>query len=156
VSRTYFTDRDLGKQFPAILRAAGLVVERHADHFAPTASDEEWLALAGSNGWTAITHDARIRYKPNELAAVIRHHVALLVVVGSGALSTTGEELRGHGAENRGIPRPSHTAVHRQGLPGGAAGGRERRRAGGHQLVVSALVVRPTRSLGSSEEPPYD
>jgi hypothetical protein len=30
VSRTYFTDRDLGKQFPAILRAAGLAVERHA------------------------------------------------------------------------------------------------------------------------------
>jgi hypothetical protein len=83
VSRTYFTDRDLGKQFPAILRAAGLTVESHADHFAPAASDEEWLALAGSRGWTAITHDARIRYKPNELAAVRRHRVALLVVVGT-------------------------------------------------------------------------
>lgn len=83
MSRTYFTDRDLGKQFPAILRAAGLAVERHADHFAPTATDEEWLERAGSNGWTAITHDARIRYKPNELAAVIRHRVALLVVVGA-------------------------------------------------------------------------
>jgi hypothetical protein len=87
VSRTYFTDRDLGKQFPAILCAAGLAVERHADHFAPTATDEEWLALAGSNGWTAITHDARIRYKPNELAAVIRHRVPLLVVVGAAPFS---------------------------------------------------------------------
>ena len=66
----------------AILRAAGLDVERHADHFAPAAPDEEWLAVAGAQGWLAITHDARIRYKPNELAAVKRNRVALLVVVG--------------------------------------------------------------------------
>lgn len=30
----------------------------------------------------ALTHDKRIRYKPNELAAVVDHKVALLVVVG--------------------------------------------------------------------------
>ena len=30
----------------------------------------------------ALTHDARIRYKPNELAAVIRHRVRLVVIVG--------------------------------------------------------------------------
>ena len=35
-----------------------------------------------ASGWVAITHDARIRYKPNELAAVLRHGVILLVVVG--------------------------------------------------------------------------
>jgi hypothetical protein len=29
-----------------------------------------------------VTHDGRIRYKPNERAAVVRHRVALLVVVG--------------------------------------------------------------------------
>jgi hypothetical protein len=29
----FFTDRDLGKKFPEILRAAGPKVERHADHF---------------------------------------------------------------------------------------------------------------------------
>ncbi|HWY26156.1 MAG TPA: hypothetical protein VNX47_14620, partial [Nevskia sp.] len=34
-------------------------------------------------GWIAITHDSRIRYKPNELAAVIHYRVPLLVVVGS-------------------------------------------------------------------------
>jgi hypothetical protein len=33
VSLVYFTDRDLGKKIPEILRAAGLSVERHADHF---------------------------------------------------------------------------------------------------------------------------
>jgi hypothetical protein len=82
VSRTFFTDRDLGKQFPDILRAAGLTVERHADHFSPDATDEEWLEKVGRERWTAITHDTRIRYKPNELSALVRHRVGLLVVVG--------------------------------------------------------------------------
>lgn len=82
MSEVFFTDRDLGLTFPAILRAAGLTVERHADHFAHDCTDEEWLEAAGSRGWTAVTRDARIRYKPNELAAVVRHRVALLVVVG--------------------------------------------------------------------------
>jgi hypothetical protein len=78
LSRVFFTDRDL----PEILRDAGLSVERHADHFAPDASDEVWLETVGREGWVAVTHDARIRYKPNELAAVIKHRVPLLVVVG--------------------------------------------------------------------------
>jgi hypothetical protein len=30
VTPVFFTDRDLGKQFPGILRSAGLTVERHA------------------------------------------------------------------------------------------------------------------------------
>jgi hypothetical protein len=82
LSLVFFTDRDLGKQFPAILEAAGLSVERHDAHFAPTASDEEWLQLVGARRWIAVSHDKRIRHKPNELAAVITHRVALLVVVG--------------------------------------------------------------------------
>lgn len=78
----FFTDRDLGKRFPEILSAAGLHVERHADHFEPNCPDETWLQEIGQRGWIAITHDQRIRYKPNELAAVVQHRVALLVVVG--------------------------------------------------------------------------
>jgi hypothetical protein len=83
LSRVFFTDRDLGTRFPAILRSAGLSVERHRDHFPPDARDEDWLAAVGARGWVALTHDRRIRYKPNELAAVVRHRVALLVIVGS-------------------------------------------------------------------------
>lgn len=82
MTHVFFTDRDLGIRFPAILREAGLRVERHADHFAPDTSDEEWLGAIGRRGWIAITHDARIRYKPNELAAVMRNRVALLVIIG--------------------------------------------------------------------------
>ena len=82
MSRTFFTDRDLGKRFPAILAAAGIAVEPHAAHFADNTSDEEWLGEIGRRGWIAVTHDRRIRYKPNELAAVKAHSVALLVMVG--------------------------------------------------------------------------
>lgn len=82
ISPVLFTDRDLGKQFPEILRASGLSVERHADHFKPDCPDEDWLAIIGQRRWIAVTHDGRIRYKPNELAAVVRHRVVLLVVIG--------------------------------------------------------------------------
>lgn len=78
----FFTDRDLGKRFPELLAGAGLQVEQHADHFAASCPDDEWLATVGNRGWVVVTHDGRIRYKPNELAAVIRHRVALLVVIG--------------------------------------------------------------------------
>lgn len=79
---TFFTDRDLGKRFPEILAAAGLIVECHHERFAPDGSDEEWLRYVGENGRVAITHNERIRYTPNELAAVEQHRVALLVVAG--------------------------------------------------------------------------
>ena len=83
MSFVYFTDRDLGNRFPEALRSAGLTVERHADHFADNAPDEVWLETVGKRGWIALTHDRRIRYKPNERDAVIRHGVALLVIVGA-------------------------------------------------------------------------
>lgn len=31
MTHVFFTDRDLGKQFPAILRTAGILVEAHGD-----------------------------------------------------------------------------------------------------------------------------
>ena len=78
----YFTDRDLGKRFPEILTSGGLTVERHADQFAPDTADEVWLEAVGKRGF-ALTHDRRIRYKANERDAVMRHGVALLVIVGA-------------------------------------------------------------------------
>jgi len=82
LSRVYFTDRDLGKRFPDILSSAGLAVERHHDLFPPDGSDEQWLEHCGNNGRIALSHNLRIRYTPNELAAVIRHRVALLILSG--------------------------------------------------------------------------
>jgi len=82
VSRVYFTDRDLGKQFPRILADAGIVVERHGDLFQPDGSDEEWLEYCGTNRRIAVSHNSRIRYVPNELEAVKRFKLSLLIVVG--------------------------------------------------------------------------
>lgn len=78
----FFTDRDLGIAFPEILRDSGLTVERHRDHFPPACPDEEWLEVVGRRGWVALTHDTRIRYKPNQLEKVVQHNVRLLVLVG--------------------------------------------------------------------------
>lgn len=83
----FFTDRDLGLQFPVILRNAGLSVERHSDHFAQDCEDDEWLREVAARGWVALTHDARIRYKPNELAAIVQHKATLLVIVGQAPYS---------------------------------------------------------------------
>jgi hypothetical protein len=88
VSRVYFTDRDLGKQFPRLLAEAGIVVERHGDLFKPEGSDEEWLEHCGSKGRISISHNSRIRYVPNELEAVKRFKVPLLILVGQ---ATTAE-----------------------------------------------------------------
>lgn len=93
MSRVYFTDRDLGKRFPEILTAAGLIVERHHDLFPPDGSDEQWLEHCGRNGRIALTHNERIRYTPNELAAVVEHRVALLVVVGKVPLAQLAENF---------------------------------------------------------------
>lgn len=78
----FFTDRDLGSRFPEILAAAELTVERHRYHFAHDCADAEWLRSIGERGWVALTHDRRIRYKPNELSAVMQHRVSLLVIIG--------------------------------------------------------------------------
>ncbi len=51
----YFTDRDLGKQFPEILRSAGLTVEQHSEHFDPDFPDEDWLAEVSAQGWVVLT-----------------------------------------------------------------------------------------------------
>jgi hypothetical protein len=89
----FFTDRNLGHRFPSILREAGLSVEHHDNHFGENTKDEEWLEVVGARGWIAITRDARIRYKPNECAAVVRHRVALLVLIGTAPFNELAESF---------------------------------------------------------------
>lgn len=72
---------------------AGLSVERHFDHFLDTTKDEEWLPEIGRCGWYAITHDQRIRYKPNEKAAVFKANVGLFVVIGKAPLPQLAENF---------------------------------------------------------------
>lgn len=78
----YFTDRDLGHRFPEKLRAAGLRVERHDDHFDQLTPDSEWIAEVGRRGWVAVTRDARIRYSPLALETLMKSGARLFVIVG--------------------------------------------------------------------------
>lgn len=78
----YFTDRDLGHLFPERLRAAGVRVERHDDHFGQLTPDPEWIGDVGRRGWVALTRDARIRYSPLAIATLMESGARLFVIVG--------------------------------------------------------------------------
>jgi hypothetical protein len=80
---TFFTDRDLGHQVPAILKAAGLNVERHDDHFAPLTPDTTWLRAVGQRGWIALSHNKGIRYNTGERDMAMRASAALFFLIGS-------------------------------------------------------------------------
>lgn len=72
----FFLDRTLGRSiFAGRLRAQGVRVEVHDDHFPPDAKDSEWLPEVGARGWVVVTCDQRIRYRRNELAALLRNRV---------------------------------------------------------------------------------
>jgi len=78
----FFTDRDLGRQLPSTLRAAGIRVERHDDHFGVETPDDEWIGEIGRRGWIAVTRDARIRYSPLALNVLMESGTQLFVLVG--------------------------------------------------------------------------
>jgi len=66
----FFLDRNLGRnKFSNILRAHGLQIEVHDDHFKPDAPDPEWLTEVGARGWIVVTVDRRIRYRQLEWLA---------------------------------------------------------------------------------------
>jgi hypothetical protein len=79
---TYFIDRDLGLRFAEALKSAGLRVERADDHFRNDTADESWLPEVASRGWLAVTRDARIRYSPLALTALMTSGARLFVIVG--------------------------------------------------------------------------
>lgn len=83
----FFADRDLGKQFPEMLKNAGVHVERHGDHFADDAQDEDWLKEIGKRGWYVLTHDRRMRYRSNEIDAIARFKIGMFVIVGKAPLA---------------------------------------------------------------------
>jgi hypothetical protein len=87
----YFVDRSLGRQtVPAALRAAGMRVEVHDDHFLPDAPDEEWLRVAGERGWAVLTKDAAIRWRPLERDTLLAAGVRAFVLT---AKRLTGAEI---------------------------------------------------------------
>jgi len=90
----FFTDRDLGKRFPEVLRAAGLQVVTHHDLFAERAvPDIEWLRTVGRRGYVVISHDETQTRRREELEAVVSAGVRAFYVIGKAPLEELAHEF---------------------------------------------------------------
>ena len=82
----FLDENTTSSQVVTALREIGFKVEVHRDHFKPGTSDPEWLTALAKYGWTAISRDKRLRYRPNEIQT-IRATQARVVIVTGGNLS---------------------------------------------------------------------
>ena len=81
---TFFTDRDLGKTVPRILRENGLLVERYCDHFhEANVTDAEWLTFAAQRGWISLSHDRNIKRDPVAVRTIMERSGRLFIVRGA-------------------------------------------------------------------------
>lgn len=91
---TFFTDRDLGKLFPRILRENGWVVVRYVDHYGERpVPDDEWIIFASNKGFVALSHDRNIRSDPVAIKAVMENGGRLFVVRGKNLTAPDKAEL---------------------------------------------------------------
>lgn len=81
MSIVLYTDCNLGKNiFPGVLRAAGLYVQCHFDHFPGDAPDELWIPHVAQQGWYALTNDRRIYQNRVQRELVLRSGLGLFVL----------------------------------------------------------------------------
>jgi len=64
---------------------SGVPFISHNEKFKPACPDEEWLEVAGKQGWIVLTRDKNIRRKPNELRAFREHGVIGFVLTSGDA-----------------------------------------------------------------------
>ena len=80
----FFTDANLGRRVvPDALRAAGEEVKVHDDCFTAGTKDHVWLRAVGRNRWVVLTKDSRIRYRRNEMEALLSSGTRSFVLVSS-------------------------------------------------------------------------
>ena len=78
---TFYIDRCLGnKLIVETLRAAGVNVEIHDDHFTKNAQDIDWIPEVGKRGWIILTKDARIGKNKLERLAVADAKVKMFIL----------------------------------------------------------------------------
>jgi hypothetical protein len=66
---------------PQALRAAGEQVIAFHEQFASGTIDPVWLPEVGRNGWILLTKDSRIRYRRNEMQALLASGARSFVLV---------------------------------------------------------------------------
>lgn len=80
----FFVDRSLGRiQVPVALRAVGWVLRTHFEAFGARderVPDAEWLEMCGREDLPILSKDRRLRYRPQEIAAIRRHNVRAFVL----------------------------------------------------------------------------
>ncbi len=78
----FFTDANLGRRIvPDALRVAGEKVMVHDECFPVGSEDPVWLRRAGEKGWIVLTKDSRIRYRSNEIQALLTSGTRSFVLV---------------------------------------------------------------------------
>jgi hypothetical protein len=91
LATTFFIDRCLGnKVIVETLRAAGIKVEIHDDHFSKSALDTDWIPEIGKRKWVVLTKDARIGKNQLERLTVAGFKVRMFILV---AQRLSGQEM---------------------------------------------------------------
>lgn len=62
------------------LEAAAIPYIPHHRYFAPDTPDDVWLSAVKQNGWLILTRDKRIRYRVNEIRALIDARLMMFVL----------------------------------------------------------------------------
>jgi hypothetical protein len=88
-----FADRNLGVHaFPAILRAEGITVHLHQEHFAQDEEDVIWMPEVARRGWPIISPDIRISRDRLEVDAIMTSGASVFCL--SGGHCTSEEKAR--------------------------------------------------------------
>ena len=93
----FFADRSLGRRRVAeALRRAGWSICTHHEVFGDRdeeVPDVEWLEYCGREALPVLTKDRRLRYRPEEIAAIRRYRVKAFVLT-RGSLRATEQAAR--------------------------------------------------------------
>jgi hypothetical protein len=80
----FFTDENLGRHIvPEALRIAGEQVIAFHERFGSGTKDQVWLTEVGRKGWILLTKDSRIRFRRNEMQALLSSKTRSFVLVSS-------------------------------------------------------------------------
>lgn len=78
----FLLDENLSEKLAKALQALDADVYHVIEFLGTGATDEEVLEHAGQNDLFIITRDERIRYKPNEKAAIKKHKIGVFLLAG--------------------------------------------------------------------------